>query len=104
MSVQSNNIKSDIDAKATDALLENLRSYHSKIDDEETRHEVIRALSKVIEDLEEPFDLLMRLANSVCHMKVSIPAKADTHHSGRHDATDQSWLSAWRVQGPGCEP
>ncbi|KAK2596543.1 hypothetical protein N8I77_013429 [Diaporthe amygdali] len=54
----------DSNAKATDTLLETLCNYHSKIDDEETRHMVIAALSKVIEDLEEPFDLLMRLANS----------------------------------------
>ncbi|KAK7700141.1 hypothetical protein SLS64_011160 [Diaporthe eres] len=64
MSGSSDKTKMDSDAIATDTLLETLRTYHSKIDDEETRHAVIRALSKVIEDLEEPFDLLMRLANS----------------------------------------
>lgn len=65
MSVTFSKTKIETDAKATDTLLETLRSYHGKIDDEETRHTVIGALSKVIEDLEEPFDLLMRLANSV---------------------------------------
>ncbi|KAL1872726.1 hypothetical protein Daus18300_004272 [Diaporthe australafricana] len=64
MSTLFGKTKIDSDAKATDSLLESLRSYHGKIDDEETRHAVIGALSKVIEDLEEPFDLLMRLANS----------------------------------------
>lgn len=76
MSVQADKTKVDNNVQATDALLETLRGYHSKIDDEETRHAVIGALSKVIEDLEEPFDLLMRLANSVCHMKDSPKAKA----------------------------
>lgn len=90
----------DNDAKATDTLLQTLRGYHSKIDDEETRHTVIRALSKVIEDLEEPFDLLMRLANSVCHMDHSLQTKANNQYAGRHDATDQSWLSARRLQDP----
>lgn len=66
MSVPSDKTKIENDTKATETLLETLRTYHSKIDDEETRHAVIAALSKVIEDLEEPFDLLMRLANSVC--------------------------------------
>lgn len=69
MSGSSDKTKMDSDAIATDTLLETLRTYHSKIDDEETRHAVIRSLMKVIEDLEEPFDLLMRLANSVCHVK-----------------------------------
>lgn len=102
MSVKSDNTKVDNNVEATDALLETLRGYHSKINDEETRHTVIGALSKVIEDLEEPFDLLMRLANSVCHMKDSSQAKANDRPAGRHDAIDQSWLPAWRVQGPLC--
>lgn len=68
MSGSSDKTKMDSDSIETDTLLETLRTYHSKIDHEETRHGVIRALSKVIEDLEEPFDLLMRLANSVCHI------------------------------------
>lgn len=97
MSVSSDKTKIDNDTKATETLLETLRTYHSKIDDEETRHAVIGALSKVIEDLEEPFDLLMRLANSVCHMTDPSQVKANNHHSGRHDAIDQSWLPAWRV-------
>ena len=103
MSVAHDKTKINSDAKITDALLETLRGYHSKIDDEETRHTVIGALSKVIEDLEEPFDLLMRLANSVCHMKDSCQAKANDRRAGRHDAIDQSWLPAWRVQGPLCQ-
>lgn len=76
MSVASENTKIDNDAKATDTLLEALRTYHGKIDDEVTRHTVIGALSKVIEDLEEPFDLLMRLANSVRHMRKPIPGQS----------------------------
>lgn len=76
MSTSFGKSKIDNDSKATDALLETLRTYHSKIDDEETRHAVIRALSEVIEDLEEPFDLLMRLANSVCHMKKAFSAES----------------------------
>lgn len=68
MSVLSDKTTIENNTKATETLLETLRTYHSKIDDEETRHTVIRALSKVIEDLEEPFDLLTRLANSVCRI------------------------------------
>lgn len=73
MSVPSDKTTIENNTKATETLLETLRTYHSKIDDEETRHTVIRALSKVIEDLEEPFDLLTRLANSVCRMNNPYP-------------------------------
>lgn len=88
MSVSLDKTKIDSNAKATDTLLETLRNYHSKIDDEETRHMVIAALSEVIEDLEEPFDLLMRLANSVCYTRNMFQVNTNNHSSGQHDAID----------------